>query len=87
MTAGETTLGDYIKSDLPLDEGSGGSEANLVPCSNCGRKFAEERVETHKKICISHPERQVKAASCATTKLVVITYTTKTFVTQHSFHF
>ena len=31
----------------------------LVPCTNCGRAFAKERIETHTKICTSTKERKV----------------------------
>ena len=27
------------------------SQSNLVPCGNCGRKFAQDRIATHHRIC------------------------------------
>ena len=37
------------------------SKANgeLVTCSNCGRGFAKERIETHVKICTNTKERKI----------------------------
>merc|ERR1711936_246234 len=35
-------------------------EKNLVPCSICGRKFAEDRVATHKEICAKTSSKDVK---------------------------
>merc|ERR1712018_193669 len=35
-------------------------EKNLVPCTICGRKFAEDRVATHKEICAKTSSKDVK---------------------------
>merc|ERR1711948_214589 len=35
-------------------------EKNLVPCSICGRKFAEDRVAKHKEICAKTSAKDVK---------------------------
>ena len=45
-----------MAEDIPE---SGDSKANLVPCSNCGRTFLDDRIETHKNICTNHKNREV----------------------------
>merc|ERR1712062_618919 len=35
-------------------------EKNLMPCSICGRKFAEDRVAKHKEICAKTSAKDVK---------------------------
>ena len=32
---------------------------NLVPCSNCGRKFAAERIDIHTNICTNSKHRDI----------------------------
>ena len=40
-------IGNIINGKNERVEGAG----NLIPCPECGRKFAEGRLETHRRIC------------------------------------
>ena len=44
---------------MVLETEENGSSENLVPCSNCNRKFAQERIEVHTKICTNSKHREV----------------------------
>ena len=49
-----------IKTKGIYDVDNLGEEAfqnnNLVKCQNCGRSFAQDRLNTHQMICFKHPE-------------------------------
>ncbi|XP_023334315.1 zinc finger C2HC domain-containing protein 1B isoform X1 [Eurytemora carolleeae] len=38
-----------------------GKPENLVPCDICGRKFAEDRIERHKEICMKTTTKEREA--------------------------
>lgn len=43
---------------------------DLVPCKNCGRNFAEDRVEKHTEICIKTSKKKRKAFDMSKKRLV-----------------
>ena len=43
-------------TDIPE---AGNDKAKLVPCTNCGRTFLDDRIETHMNICTNHKSREV----------------------------
>ena len=49
----------FIDIRLPFTDYPSKATGELVQCSNCGRGFAKERIETHTKICTSTKERKV----------------------------
>ena len=54
---------DRIPDDLKQSQSS--PESELVPCPQCGRKFAPDRIERHKEVCMklsSGSERRGKFA-------------------------
>ena len=53
MTGSESGDNQALEGEVGIPDGV------LVACSNCGRKFLEERIETHVKICTSAKHREV----------------------------
>ena len=43
-----------------LDENAFVKNDNLIECNFCGRKFLEDRINVHQKICSKHPEMFIK---------------------------
>lgn len=56
---GGKNFGGYDQYDD--DDGYGAGGANLVPCSKCGRNFAEDRIGKHQKNCkVNSKPKKVK---------------------------
>lgn len=53
---GTTAAGNY--PDGPSEDS--GQSVNLVPCSNCGRNFAADRISKHMSICVKSSSKQRK---------------------------
>merc|ERR1719464_2343425 len=55
--AGKAPAKPGAASSPPPEEAE---EKNLVPCNHCNRKFAEDRIATHKEICKKTSSKDVK---------------------------
>lgn len=57
----ELPSGDSIDFEATNEAAYQASLAQLIPCENCGRKFAPERLGIHQRSCTKeHPAKRVE---------------------------
>ena len=55
----ESVMNDSSGQKQPQPGEQPDSNVKMVACDNCGRKFAEDRVDTHFNICVNQRERKI----------------------------